>query len=109
MTALMKWNDIIALNVGDKINYENKKTKKNKTYIIESKDSDQDIGGIRIILTLNNDKELIINHLGEVSGDLGEFNLSDNKLKKISSGGKRKHKTKRRLKRIAKKTRKYYK
>ena len=97
MSLLTSWNDLNALNIGDKINYENKKTKKNKTYIIESKDSDQDIGGIRIVFRLNNGKELIINHRGDVSGDLGEFVLSDNRLKRVSSGGKRK--TRRHLKR----------
>jgi hypothetical protein len=95
MTALTGWNDLNALNIGDKINYENKKTKKNKTYIIESKDIDQDIGGIRIVFRLNNDKELIINHRGDVSGDLGKFMLSDNRLKRVSSGGKRRLRTQR--------------
>ena len=84
MSVLTNWNDVIALNPGDKINFEN------KTFKIDSKDIDEDRGGIRIIFTLNNDEEVIINHLGEVTSHLGDFNLSDNKLKKISGGGKRK-------------------
>jgi len=104
MISLSNWNDINSLKIGDEINFANK-----KNYKINSKDIDQDVGGIRIILTLHNGKEVVINHLGEASGDLGEFNLSDNKLKKISSGGKRKRKTKRRLNNRIKKTRRYYK
>ena len=109
MISLSNWNDINSLKIGDEINFANK-----KNYKINSKDIDQDIGGIRIILTLHNGKEVIINHLGEASGDLGVFNLSDDKLKKISSGGKRKtlrrhYKKSNYRKSKAKKTRRRYK
>lgn len=88
MSLLSNWNDVNALNIGDRINFANK-----RKYKIESKSIDRDYGGIRVILTLNTDKEVIINHLGEVSGDLGEFMLSDNKLQRVTSGGKRKSRT----------------
>jgi hypothetical protein len=84
MTALTNWNDVNTLNVGDEINFADK-----KQFKIVSKDIDRDPGGIRVVFTLNNNRELIINHRGDVSGDLGEFNLSDNKLKRVVSGGKR--------------------
>ena len=108
MSIINNWNDVNALKSRDKISY------KDKEYIIQSKDIDHDQHGIRIILTLKNknkdkdkDKELIINHLGEIGGDFNDSNLSKNKLKKISSGGKRK--TRRHRKTRAKKTRRYHK
>jgi hypothetical protein len=101
MSIINNWNDVNTLKNGDKISC------KNKQYTIDSKDVDQDYSGTRIILTLNKDKELIINHLGDISGDFGDFNLSDNKLVKISNGGKRK--TRRHRKRRTKKTRRRYK
>lgn len=101
MSMINNWNDVNTLKNGDKISYNNKQ------YTIESKDIDQDYSGMRIILTLNKDKEVIINHLGNVSGDFGDFDLSDNKLVKISNGGKRK--TRRHRKRRTKKTLRRYK
>jgi len=104
MSIINKWNDVNALKTGDKISY------KDKEYTIKSKDIDRDGGGTRVILTLKNknkDKELIINHLGEIGGDFKNSNLSKNNLKKITSGGKRK--TRRHRKTRAKKTRRYHK
>ena len=104
MSIINNWNDVNALKTGDKISY------KDKEYTIESKDIDRDGGGIRVILTLKNKnkyKQLIINHLGEISGDFNDSNLSKNKLKKITSGGKRK--TRRNCKTRTRKTRRHNK
>jgi hypothetical protein len=105
MTALTNWNDVNTLNVGDEINFADK-----KQFKIVSKDIDRDPGGIRVVFTLNNNRELIINHRGEVSGNLGEFMLSDNKLKRVVSGGKRRSRTyrKRSNKRKRRKTTRRY-
>ena len=83
MSFLNKWNDLIALKAGDKISY------KDNEFIIISKDIDQDYGGISITFTLNKNKIIKINHLGEITGNLGSSNLKNNELKLLSNGGKR--------------------
>jgi len=108
MSILKQWNDdIITLKKGDKISY------KDVSYTITDKSYDQDYGGADYTFTITDDnnktKKLKINVFNQISGDFPPSSLDQNELKKISSGGRRKRKTKRHRKRKTKKTRRYYK
>ena len=99
--------DVFMLKIGDKIIY------KNISYTITDKDYDQDYGGMQYTFTLKDDnnktKNLTINNRGDTKGSFPDSTLTENGIIKISSGGRRKHKTKRHRKRKTKKTRRHYK
>jgi site-specific DNA-adenine methylase len=113
MSILTDWNDVSKLKNGDKISY------KDIPYTITNKSYDQDYGGADYTFTITDDNNnklyIVINHLGDISFGKSNSNLSENELKKIESGGRRKrrNKTKRNItrnrRRRAKKTRRYYK
>jgi hypothetical protein len=114
MSILTSWNDIIKLKNGDKISY------KDILYTITNKSYDQDYGGADYTFTIiddnNNKSYIVINHLGDIKFGKSSSNLSENELKKIESGGRRrknKRKTKRNTmrnrRRRAKKTRRHHK